>query len=291
MIHITLSKALRFSAGKQNLSVDVELPEHTITALYGESGAGKTTLLKMIAGLIKPDEGFIKVNDAVWLHTKQGIHLPPQRRSIGFVFQDYALFPNMTVLQNLHFAAGKKRNDAFIQHLVDMVALQSFLHTKPAQLSGGQQQRVALIRALVRKPQLLLLDEPLAALDITLRQHLHTALQQLQSELRFTALLVSHDVAEVYTLAKRIIHLQQGEVIFQGTPQQLFGASSLSSKLQVAAKVLSITPNGVVYIVELLAATNLVKVIATAEEVSGVTIGDTVLLYTKAFHVGMKKMD
>jgi molybdate transport system ATP-binding protein len=290
MIHIRISKALRFSAGKQNLFVDIDLPGHTITALYGESGAGKTTLLKIIAGLVKPEEGHIQINDAVWLHTKQGIHLPPQRRSIGFVFQDYALFPNMTVLQNLHFAAGKVRDDAFIQHLVEMVALQPFLHTKPAQLSGGQQQRVALIRALVRKPQLLLLDEPLAALDTTLRHHLHTALQQLQSELRFAALLVSHDVAEVYTLAKNIIQLQQGRVVYQGTPQHLFGAAALSSKLQVTANVLSITPNGVVYIVMLSTAANVVKVTATAEEIQGVNVGDTVLLFAKAFHVAMKKM-
>jgi molybdate transport system ATP-binding protein len=290
MTKVNISKTLQFSIGKQELLVNVVLEENTITSLYGESGAGKTTLLKIMAGFIKPETGFITINDTVWLDIKQHINLPPQQRSIGFVFQDYALFPNMTVLQNLHYAAGKKKDDAFIQHLIEIVSLQSFLHTKPAQLSGGQQQRVALIRALVQKPQLLLLDEPLSAVDTTLRQSLHTALQQLHRELKFTALLVSHDVGEVYALAKNIIHLQQGAVIFRGTPQQLFGASSLSSKLQMPAEVLAIIPNGIIYIVELLAATNIIKITATSDEVKNLKVGDQVLIYAKAFHVGMRKM-
>ncbi len=290
MIQINICKTLRFSEGKKPLSVAAVLAEGTITALYGNSGAGKTTLLKIIAGLLQPEEGFITIGEAVWLDTKRNINLPPQQRSIGFVFQDYALFPNMTVLQNLHYAAGKKRDDSFIQHLVETVSLQAFLHIKPSQLSGGQQQRVALIRALVRKPQLLLLDEPLAALDITLRHSLHEALQQLQQQLKFTALLVTHDVGDVYALSKHILHLQQGNLVFEGTPQQLFGTSHLSSKLQLTADVLRILPNGAVYIVELLVGMTIVKITADENEIKDVKAGDKMLIYTKAFHLGMRKI-
>ena len=290
MIQINISKTLLFADGKKPLSVATVLEENTITALYGDSGAGKTTLLKIIAGLLQPEDGFIKINDAIWLDIKRNRNLPPQQRSIGFVFQDYALFPNMTVLQNLHYAAGKTRDESFIQHLVETVSLQAFLHTKPVQLSGGQQQRVALIRALIRKPQLLLLDEPLAALDIRLRHSLYEALQLLQQQLKFTALLVSHDIGEVYALAKHIIHLQEGKVIFEGTPHQFFGASSLSSKLQLTAQVLRILPNGVVYIIELLVGITIVKITAGEDEIRDVKAGDIVLIYTKAFHLGMRKM-
>ncbi len=290
MIDINISKELQFAEGKKQLFVDVHLQPNAITALYGNSGAGKTTLLKIIAGLIKPEMGIVIVNNEVWFDTKQNINLSPQQRSIGFVFQDYALFPNMTVLENLHYAAGKKKDENLIHHLIEMVSLRAFLNTKPAQLSGGQQQRVALIRALVRKPQLLLLDEPLAALDSKMRQSLHAALQQLQKELQFTALLVSHDIGEVYSLAKHVIHLEEGNVVFKGTPHQLFGASGLSSKLQLPAEVWNIIPNGAIYIVELLAGMNVVKITADADEIIDVKTGDTVLIYAKAFHVGMKKM-
>lgn len=290
MIDIRISKQLQFSGGKSALSVGVSLEENSITALYGNSGAGKTTLLKIIAGLITPEKGFIKVNDTVWLDTKNRISLSPQQRSTGFVFQDYALFPNMTVLQNIRYAAGNIRDDAFTDELVNRVSLQSFLHTKPSALSGGQQQRVALVRALVRKPQLLLLDEPLAALDIQLRHDLHQSLQLLQKQLGFSALLVSHNVSEVYSLAKKVIHLQDGKVLFYGLPQQMFGTSNMSNKLQLTGEIISIIPNGVICIVDVLAGTNIIRLTATSEEVKDVKAGDTVLVYAKAFQAGMKKM-
>ena len=281
MIHINISKQLLFSEGKKALSVNISLPQNTITAVYGDSGAGKTTLLKILAGLIKPEVGFITVNDITWLDTKQNINLPPQQRSIGFVFQDYALFPNMTVLQNLQYAAGKNKDNAFIHHLTDMVSLRSFLHTKPAMLSGGQQQRVALIRALVRKPQLLLLDEPLSALDVALRINLHAALQTLQKELFFTALLVSHDEKEITTLSNKVIQLEQGEVIFNGSQAQLFKISPQPTGMQLKGEVVSIsvTENG--YFVQLSAQGNIITLTATADEVKDIKMGDEVLFVVK----------
>ena len=290
MIELNISKTLQFAGGKKPMVIQVQLEEGTTTALYGNSGAGKTTLLKMVAGLVKPDEGFIAVNDVVWFDSAKQINRLPQQRNIGFVFQDYALFPNMTVLQNLQFAMGKQQDQSFIDYLLQLVSLQNFANTKPLNLSGGQQQRLALIRALVRKPQLLLLDEPLSALDAEMRQNLYNAYQTLQKQLGFTALLVSHDVGEVYSLSHRIIQLYQGEITFEGTPQQLFSTSSLSSKLQIPAEIISIIPNGVVYIVELLAGNRIVKITATEDEIRDVNNGDKVMIYTKAFHLGMKKI-
>lgn len=247
MTHINISKQLQFSSGKKALDVNIHLPQNQITALWGNSGAGKTTLLKMIAGLVKPDAGSIEINDAIWFDDRQNKNVPPQQRSVGFVFQDYALFPNMTVMQNLQFAAKPKVDETIIEHLIEIASLQAFLHVKPTRLSGGQQQRVALIRALVRKPKLLLLDEPLSALDTELRYQLHKALQQLQSELGFTAVLVSHNKEEVCALSHHFIHLQDGKVIFEGTPQQAF---SSQNKLQFKAYVISVKLNGSTTLIE-----------------------------------------
>ncbi len=244
MTHINISKQLLFSSGKKALDVNIHLPQNKITALWGESGAGKTTLLKMIAGLLKPDAGCIEINDAIWFDAKRKKNVPPQQRSIGFVFQDYALFPNMTVLQNLQYAAKQKSDGAFIHHLIETASLQAFLYTKPSRLSGGQQQRVALIRALVQKPKLLLLDEPLSALDTELRYQLHEALQQLQNELGFTAILVSHNKEEVCALSHHLVQMEEGRVIFEGTPQQLFSQSHLYNQLQLIAEVIAIKTNG-----------------------------------------------
>ncbi len=289
MIHINISRQLQFFNGNKPLSVNIILPKNNIIAIYGESGAGKTTLLKIIAGLVKPDEGFIKMDNTIWLDVKHHINIPPQQRSIGFVFQDYALFPNMTVLQNLQYAANKKEDDSFILHLAEMVSLQSFLHAKPSQLSGGQQQRVALIRALVRKPKLVLLDEPLSALDTDLRYQLGAALQQLQKELSFTAILVSHNKEEVCALAQHVIQLQEGEVVFEGAPKQLFTASRFTGKLQLTAKVISIKPNADVCFIELSTGANTISLTLQLTELKNVSIGDTITIHSEDGIIDTKK--
>ena len=289
MIHIRISKQLQFTNGNHPLFADVVLKENSITALYGESGAGKTTLLKIIAGLVKPEEGFIKVKDAIWLDTGKRIQLPAQQRNIGFVFQDYALFPNMTVLQNLEYAAGNNRDNDFINYLIDTVSLRPFLHTKPSRLSGGQQQRLALIRALVRKPQLLLLDEPLSALDETLRHSLYQLLQTLQRQLTFTALLVTHDSDQVFTLAQHIIQLREGKVIFDRSSKDWF--NSLHHKIELTGEVLNITSNDTEYFVEILIGSSVIKLPAMKDDFIHIHTGDTVSVYTSRFHLRMKKME
>jgi molybdate transport system ATP-binding protein len=229
MIRIRIRKKLNMAEGVSDLIVDTELPIQNITALYGPSGAGKTTLLKITAGLLQPEEGFIEVNGEVWLDTSNKINLPPQKRDIGFVFQDYALFPNMTVKQNLLYAAGKNADETLISHLLNLTGLSTFANHKPETLSGGQKQRAALARALVRKPSLLLLDEPLSALDNETRIQLQQELLQLHNEYRFSAILVSHDMPEVYHLAGQVLSIDKGKILKTGTSAEVFGLAENES--------------------------------------------------------------
>lgn len=224
MIRISVRKKLNLSNNENELRVNATISTGQITALYGPSGAGKTSLLKMLAGLMTPDGGTIEVNGSVWFNADTRINIPPQKRNIGFVFQDYALFPNMTVRQNLRYAAAKKADEQMISHLLETTQLADFAQLKPQTLSGGQQQRVALARAIVRKPDLLLLDEPLSALDHQARLMLQDELLQLQQEYQFTVILVSHDVAEICRLASHVIKIDNGAIINQGTPAGFFAS-------------------------------------------------------------------
>jgi molybdate transport system ATP-binding protein len=176
-------------------------------ALVGPSGAGKTTVLRAIAGLLRPDEGRIAHDGEAWLDTAAGIDLPPQRRSVGLVFQDYALFPHMTVRENVAFG-GTGRAD----ELLERFRVADLATARPATLSGGERQRVALARALARDPAVLLLDEPLAALDTHTRAHVRAELQKLLAELSLPALLITHDFRDAAALADRVGVLAEGRL-------------------------------------------------------------------------------
>ena len=158
------------------LAVNCEIEEASFISLYGPSGAGKTSMLRMLAGFLKPDEGKIEMNGEVWLDTGNKINIPPQKRAAGFVFQDYALFPNMNVEKNILFAMGKNASKKLVDELLELTALGGLRDKKIQMLSGGQQQRVALARALARQPKLLLLDEPLSAIDNEMRANLQQTL-------------------------------------------------------------------------------------------------------------------
>ena len=172
MIYLDFQKKLYSTQGEVLLKVQCSLKMRELITLFGKSGAGKTTILRILAGLTTPDFGIIKVQDSIWFSSKDKINIPPQKREIGFVFQDYALFPNMSIEENLLFALPKRGDKKHIEELLEIVELQNFRKVKPSMLSGGQQQRVALIRALVRNPKILLLDEPFSALDAYMSQRL-----------------------------------------------------------------------------------------------------------------------
>ncbi len=183
-----------------------------VLALVGHSGAGKTTLLRIIAGLWRPETARVRVNGTTWLDTAAGIDLPPHRRRIGIVFQNYALFPHMTALQNVMAAMDRAdRHEA--GRILGLVSLHDLADRRPAQLSGGQQQRVALARALARRPQALLLDEPFSAVDRATREKLHGEIIALRAHLAMPVVLVTHDVNEAQLLADRMVVIDGGQVV------------------------------------------------------------------------------
>jgi molybdate transport system ATP-binding protein len=278
------------SEGERELQMETILQKGSFTAVYGKSGAGKTTFLRLLAGLTQAEQGYIEVDGEVWLDTENKINLPPQKRSIGFVFQDFALFPNMTVEENLLYALGGRRDQQLIRQLLGLISMEKLAHRKPATLSGGQQQRVALVRALVRRPKILLLDEPLSALDMDMRHKLREEIDILHHQFDTTTLLVSHDLAEVYRLCDQVIFLEEGRAIKKGRPDEVFSEKRLSSKIQLTGVIISIQPAGVIYIIEMLAGNSVIKVIATKEEVEELHVGDQVMIFSKAFNPIIRKL-
>ena len=224
LIQIDVRKALLSAEGATTLEVRIDIPSGQLTALFGPSGAGKTTLLRMLAGLVKPDEGTIRAGGKIWFDSSRRVNVPPQERHIGMMFQDYALFPNMTVEQNIQFAQDE-RDPSFTEKLLKVFELREFAGRKPAQLSGGQKQRVALARALARKPEVLLLDEPLSALDADMRMALQDEIDRVHEMFRATTVFVSHDMQEVIRLADHIVRIEKGKVTGTGSPREIFPAA------------------------------------------------------------------
>ena len=238
-MHLNLKKKLNFASGKALLDIDVQIAEGTFVAISGPSGSGKTTLLRLIAGLEK-GKGFIKIKNSIWLDTANGLYLPPQQRKVGYVFQNYALFPNMTVRQNLRFALEKNQSNTIIEELIETMELGELIHRYPQQLSGGQQQRVALARALVRKPPILLLDEPLSALDEGLRNHLQDYILKIHQKYQLTTLLVSHDTREIYKMADKVLVLEEGKMLGWGSPQEVLKNTTATNSLQLTGTVIEL---------------------------------------------------
>jgi molybdate transport system ATP-binding protein len=194
MIIVDIEKKLKAYRGQQVLKIAGQFPANSITKIHGPSGSGKTTFLKIIAGLIHPEKGKITVNETVWLDTSIKFSLSPQKRKVGFVFQHYALFPNMTVQQHLEYATNDIQ---WIKRLLAIGKLETFAEHKPEYLSGGQQQRLAILRAMAIKPKLLLMDEPFSALDPKMKSELIPELRLLWEDLGTTTLIVSHNPQEM----------------------------------------------------------------------------------------------
>lgn len=197
----------------------------TVLILFGPSGSGKTTILRSIAGLERPEEGRIQFISRVWLETTSGIEVSPQERHIGYMAQDYALFPNYTVAGNIAYGLGEMSSSdrsKRVDEMVELFQLRGLEPAKPRELSGGQQQRVALARAVAPRPQLLLLDEPLSALDAPTRLQLRGELRGLLRQLALPSIIVTHDWAEALTLGDRIAVMVDGSIRQTGLPQEVF---------------------------------------------------------------------
>ncbi len=199
-----------------NLQGEIEPGKFIV--LYGASGVGKTSLLRMLAGLMKPDSGRITMNQSIWYDADKKIYVPPQRRSVGFLFQEYALFPNMTAEQNIRFALDKSTDPKQVSEWMDALEITSLAKRKPDQLSGGQKQRVALARALIREPDLLLLDEPLSALNPAMRTKLMDLVIKFHREKQLTTLWVTHHWEEVLRLADEVWLMEEGRITRKVSP-------------------------------------------------------------------------
>jgi molybdate transport system ATP-binding protein len=221
MLRVDVEKQL----GEFQLSAAFE-SEGRVTGLFGASGAGKTSLVNMIAGLLRPDRGTIAIDDEALDDTAQGIHVPAHRRRIGYVFQDARLFPHLDVMENLDYGRRMNRlpdDPAQKKRVTDLLDISHLLNRRPGKLSGGERQRVALGRALLSKPRLLLLDEPLGSLDEGRRAEILPYLVRLRDEARVPMVYVSHDAAEMRQLATQIVLLQRGRVTSTGGVKVLAG--------------------------------------------------------------------
>ncbi|OSQ39398.1 ABC transporter ATP-binding protein [Thalassospira mesophila] len=221
----------RFGSNTVLKTIDLRVAPGEVVALLGPSGCGKTTLLRLLAGLSRPTTGSIHIGDQLVADARGGAFVPPERRSIGMVFQDYALWPHMTVAQNVGFplemqGIGRAERDSRIAEALGLVGLGHLADRQPGTLSGGQQQRVALARAIVSRPRLVLFDEPLSNLDRELRESLVVDIASLLRKLGMTAVYVTHDHGEAFAIADRVAILHSGNILQIDAPEQLVGNPS-----------------------------------------------------------------
>lgn len=277
MIQLSLKKELQGSLGAMELDVNVNIKEHDFVALSGKSGSGKTTLLRILAGL-EEAQGEIIVSGVTWQN--KHLYVPTQKREIGFVFQEYALFANMSVLQNLLFVAKDKK---LASHLLELTELTELQNRLPNTLSGGQKQRVALCRSLMRKPKILLMDEPLSALDLDMRNKLQQDILNLHKEFGTTTIMVSHDPSEIYRLANKVVLLSQGKIVQEGTPKEVLLQTKGSQKFSLSGELLDIIKTDVIYIGVVAIGQQIVEVVMDEAEAKTFKIGQGVHVNTKAF--------
>lgn len=277
MIKIDISKKLHGSIGEMDLNVNLQIKQGEFVALAGLSGSGKTTLLRILAGL-EEAKGTININNTFWLNDK--FCLPSQKREIGFVFQDYALFPNFSVLDNLLYV---KKDKELANYLLKMTELEELKNRFPQTLSGGQKQRVSLCRALMNRPKILLMDEPLSALDSNMRTKLQNEILTLHKEFNTTTIMVSHDPSEIYRLANRVVTLNFGKIINDGLPKDVLLKTKGSQKFSFEGELLDIIKVDVIHIAIISIGQQLVEVVVSREEAKNLIIGQKVNVSTKAF--------
>ncbi len=284
MVHIDINKTLQGSVGTMVLDVDIHIEEHAFVALAGQSGSGKTTLLRILAGL-ENSTGVVDVDGELWQEGRKV--LAPQKRGIGFVFQDYALFANMTVEENLLYVAKDRELAKQLLEMTDLLVLKDRL---PSTLSGGQKQRVSLCRAMMNRPKLLLMDEPLSALDPAMRTKLQHDILTLHKAFGTTTIMVSHDPSEIYRLADRVIVLDQGKVVREGSPKEVLLQTQGSQKFSLRGELLDIVKADVIHIAVVSIGQQIVEVVLDAEEAATFEIGEAVQVSTKAFSPSLSKL-
>jgi molybdate transport system ATP-binding protein len=278
MIKIDINKTLHGANGAMELNLQFTINKGDFVTLAGQSGSGKTTLLRILAGLEQADAN-IQVDGEIWQDAKT--FLPVQKRQIGFVFQDYALFDNMSVEKNLLFV---KNDKALATKLLAMTELTQLKDRAPSTLSGGQKQRVSLCRAMMNQPKLLLMDEPLSALDPSMRTKLQGEILALHKEFGTTTIMVSHDPSEIYRLSNRVILLHHAKLISDGTPKEVLLKTNGSQKFSFEGELLDIVKTDVIYVAIIAIGQQLVEVVVSKEDMQALRIGQMVRVGTKAFH-------
>lgn len=224
---ITLNNLHKKFAGQTIIAnLSCTITSQHITTLLGPSGCGKTTLLRMIAGLEMPDAGEIWFDERCVFSAEKSINIAPEKRQLGFVFQDFALWPHMTVFENVAFGLRAQKNtqqlSQKVQSALEQVKLAAYSHHYPSQLSGGQQQRVAFARAIITRPHCILFDEPLSALDALLRESMRSELVKMVTSLGISAIFVTHDQLEAMSMSHQVVLLNAGHIEQQGTPEQIY---------------------------------------------------------------------
>jgi molybdate transport system ATP-binding protein len=225
MIQARLRKTFPARDDSAGFSLDIEFRAASgVTVLFGPSGSGKTLTLDLIAGFVRPDEGRILLEDEILFDGTAGVYLPPQARNCGYVFQNYALFPHMTLRKNLEFAAERRprlERHRRVNEMLERFRLGEAAGRRPHEVSGGQRQRCSIARALIGAPKLLLLDEPAQGLDAPLRAELYETLRQVRLEFKTPALLVTHDLDECFELGEEMLILSGGRIVQSGAPRQI----------------------------------------------------------------------
>ena len=284
MINLNIKKELHGSNGVMNLDINLSLQNGEFVALSGVSGSGKTTLLRVLAGL---EEAFgeIIVDGEIWLNEK--IKKPIQKRDIGFVFQDYALFPNLSVIDNLLYV---KKDKDLAKQLLNLTDLYELKNRYPNSLSGGQKQRDRRCRARMKRQKILLMDEPLSALDPHMRLKLQDEILTLHKEFKTTTIMVSHDPSEMYKLASRVLVLKDGKIIDDGLPKDILLKTQGSQKFSFEGELLDIIKVDVINIAIVAIGQQIVEVVISNIEAQNLIIGEKVNVSTNAFSPTIKKI-
>lgn len=293
MLKADIQKKLSGQQGEMNLQISFELPNLQFLSLYGESGVGKTTILRCLSGLCSPDKGIIEYNGKILFDSQKKINIKPQQRNIGFMFQNYSLFPNMTIRQNLFYAAKKnygnnsKEKEDLINEFLQMSNLTQLADQKPSRLSGGQKQRVAFFNTLISGSKLLFFDEPFSALDLDMHKHLQNELKKFVERFQLTAILVSHNLSDIFKLSNRVIEIKKGKIFNDGSPSQVFLTDNHYKKFN--AEIIAIETEAESCVITLLAGNAPVKISIVKQEAENYSVGDQVQIDTKTFYSSILK--